>query len=209
MTLPEHYTPAISLEETLFPDSPVKVQSTHSTYTGASSSMLLYRHDHNANSRRRLGQYSNRIEIVNFAARYAEQEASRLPRNGFKVVPNATGYSIVLSGTHVSYDIVFEGSDEGEAWKWFVALMRSGVQVEMDIKMYVYWRDVLPPPTMGKTHKSCGVDLKTHFTFCEGCDRLVGFWFEPLPGHPQGTDWWEAEKNRYFCQLTDEMNPNA
>lgn len=167
--------------------------------------MKVYRTDQDG-GRRLVGQYANHIRGINEACLAAEREAATLPNNP-KVVCGVTNVEVRITYLVASYDLVFEGTDEGKTWKHFVDLMRSGVLVEIDLAMYERWLGVLPPATMGKIHKIGGVPQTTHFGFCEGDDWIIGFWNVPTVGDLQTTGWWEGDKNRYYCQKTEDRNP--
>jgi hypothetical protein len=78
-------------------------------------------------------------------------------------------------------------------WGEFIQAMHSGERFEVDEEMYFYWLEVLPPAWMNRTVTVGGEEIRSHFGFAEGYDKVTAFW---------------TKDGRYFGQRTDIMNPN-
>ena len=70
----------------------------------------------------------------------------------------------------------------------FHAEVAKGGKVEVDLGLFDYYLDVLPPRFMGRTVKLAdGTKQHASFGFAEGGDKPIAFW---------------KEGGRYFAQLT-------
>jgi len=86
-----------------------------------------------------------------------------------------------------------KGDTTGDKWREFMTAWDSGAIVEIDHDMADHFMECLPPKIWRKTVKM--VDGSTRgldFGFCEGADRITGFWH-------QGD---ESTGIRYFLQHT-------
>lgn len=90
-----------------------------------------------------------------------------------------------LPGVHY-----YDGHTPDE-WAAFIDAMHSGDAVEIDVSMYWYWLEVLPPATMRETYDFPDGPVRSQFGFAEGWDYITAFW--------------KAE-GRYFCRRTTVMN---
>lgn len=80
-------------------------------------------------------------------------------------------------------------------WKEFIGKMNSGEEVQIDEEVFDYFLEVLPPVYMGK-HVSLpgGKTVHASFGFAEGAEYVTAFW---------------QNKGCFYCQQTNEMNPNC
>lgn len=74
--------------------------------------------------------------------------------------------------------------------------LQAGDRVEIDVEMFDYWLEVLPPIYMGRAVKlPDGETVRASFGFAEGSERITAFWRVRDNG-----------ATRYFAQRTDEIN---
>ncbi len=73
-----------------------------------------------------------------------------------------------------------------EEWKEFLFLRSLGDRVEIDVSMFNYWLNVLPPRFMRRTVTLFdGTKQEVSFGFAEDYERVTAFW---------------QDGERYFCQ---------
>lgn len=85
-------------------------------------------------------------------------------------------------GTNPIPLVTFDPKDKtirrAEWWKELHNLLGAGGRVEIGPALWDYYRDVLPPKSMGETYTIAGKPIKTSFGYAEGRDWIIGFWRE-------------------------------
>jgi hypothetical protein len=83
-----------------------------------------------------------------------------------------------------------------EEWEAFIFLRDNGEIVEINVEMFNYWMEVLPPVYMNKRQeiKLNNGEIKNvfcSFGFAEGLEHIVDFWFYD---------------GKYYCKKSNRMN---
>lgn len=93
-----------------------------------------------------------------------------------------------------------ENHEEGlKEWAEYLNEIEAGHIVEVSEGMFYYWLECLPPQFMQRANVPMvdGSKRGLAFGFCEGADRIIGFWSVPT-----GSTVTEAPK-RYYAQQTN------
>jgi hypothetical protein len=78
------------------------------------------------------------------------------------------------------------------SWNEAIAAMNAGEKIEVDVALFDYFLEVLPPVYMNRwVTLPCGERRVVSYGFAEGAEQVKAFW--------------EAD-GKYYCQQTKEMN---
>ena len=83
----------------------------------------------------------------------------------------------------------------GERWKEFLAARDRGERLQIDLEMFDYWLNVLPPQFMGRLVRLAdGQECYADFGFAEGLEPVIAFFSSP-----------GRNPSRFYCQRTARM----
>lgn len=127
------------------------------------------------------------------------REALQCP-NGEVMAQTTFGASMALAGIAAAKQVgkpkapptVYRYPCDREQWDAFLAAMHSGQRVEIDVQMFDYWLEILPPVIWRRAVRMADGSMRAiAFGVAEGYEPITGFW---------------QEGGRYFCQRTALIN---